>query len=281
MIPGEVTFLRPESLSEAAAAFVEAEARGLVPLYYGGGTEILSLARQGKVTAQVLIDLKSIAECRELCREDGEIVVGAALSLNEIIDSGLYPLLGAAAARVADHTVRNRLSLGGNLAGRLPYRETVLPLLVAEAHAELYGPGGLRREPVGRVFSRRLTLERGEFLVRVRVGAEALAAPHYHGRRERGPRVDYPLVTVCLLRVGSAVRLAVSGACGYPLRLEDLQIMLGESDPADCARAVVAELAGRIKGDFRASGEFRSFLLEELVREGIEGLCDKEPGGTG
>jgi len=287
MIPGTIEVLRPDTLSEAASAHAEAIGEGLDVHFYAGSTEILSLARQGRIRPEVLIDLKSIPECREAGMDGGELVMGAALCLNEVVEADLFPLLSAAAARVADHTVRNRLSLGGNIAGRLPYRETVLPLLAAEAEAELYGPEGWRRLPLRQVFSRRLNLSPGELLVRVRVSAEAAAAPWYHGRRERGTRVDYPLVTVCLLEARAGLALGISGACGYPLGPGELQAALeaglgdsaNQAGPADRARIVRAHLGGQIKGDFRASAEYRGFLLETLIREGLQRLSPGQAAG--
>jgi CO/xanthine dehydrogenase FAD-binding subunit len=276
----ELVFLRPESLNEAVEAFASADRDGLEPLYYGGGTEILTMSREGRIDPAVLVDLKAVGECRELGRDGDEVVFGAALSLNEVSESRLFPLLGAAASRVADHTVRNRLSLGGNVAGRLPYREAVLPLLAADAQVELVGPGGLRREPLRRVFQRRLRLERGELLARVRVPLSGVGARWFHGRRERGGRVDYPLATVCLLEAEGVLQLAVSGACDYPVGPDELRESLGRgtAEPSKVARSVAQHLRPKIREDLRASAEFREFLLEELIGEGLESLRD---GGQG
>jgi CO/xanthine dehydrogenase FAD-binding subunit len=86
-----------------------------------------------------VIDIKEISECRSAARQGEQVVLGAALSLNEVVDSKLFPLLSATCRRIADHTVRNRLTLGGNICGRLPYREAGLPLLVAGAQVEIAG----------------------------------------------------------------------------------------------------------------------------------------------
>jgi CO/xanthine dehydrogenase FAD-binding subunit len=277
LIPGDLTFLKPDSLAEAVEAFVRAEAEGSAPLYYAGGTEILTMAREGKIHPAVLIDLKAIPECRELGRDGDHLVIGAALSLNEVIEAELFPLLNATAARVADHTIRNRLSLGGNVAGRLPYRETALPLLAAQAEVEIHGPLGQRREPIERVFSRRLELARGELVVRVRVSGEAARSPWYHGRRERGTRVDYPLATVCLLELRGVLRAALSGACAYPLGPAELDSLLGDrsGDSGRRAARIVEHLGPRIKEDFRASAQYRSFLLELLFTEGLERISGR------
>ena len=87
--------------------------------------------------------------------------------------------------------------------------------------------------------------------------------------------MDYPLVTVCLLEAGGAPQLAVSGACAYPVGPEELQGPLdgGTAEPRRGARAVAEHLRERMREDFRASGEYRAFLLEELVLEALESVA--------
>ena len=142
MIPYDLVYLRPTRAGQAVQLFEQTRADGLEPAYYAGGTEILSFIRRNKIHPHVLIDIKGIPECRAVGRQGDQINFGAALTLNELIDADLFALLSAACRRIADHTVRNRLTLGGNICGRLPYREAVLPLLVGEAEAEIAGPTG-------------------------------------------------------------------------------------------------------------------------------------------
>ena len=274
MIPYDLVYQRPRTLEEAVRLFERNRADGLQPAYYAGGTEILSFIRQNRIRPDALIDIKEISECRSAGRKDGHVVLGAALSLNEVIDSGLFPLLSAACSRIADHTVRNRLTLGGNLCGRLPYREAVLPLLAAEAEAEVAGPAGSRWESLTGLFDKRLRLQPGHLLLRIRVQLEATRSPSFHGRRQRGTRVDYPLVTCCLLKMDGESRLAVSGACGYPVRDTAAEKLLNDSslDRREKIERVAAHYAPRIRGDFRASGEYRSFLFERILAEGLNEL---------
>ena len=274
MIPYDLVYLRPSSAAEAVRMFAQNREEGLEPAYYAGGTEILSFVRRNRIRPDTLIDIKEISECRSCGRQDGHVVLGAVLTLNEVIDSGLFPLLSVACGRIADHTVRNRLTLGGNICGRLPYREAVLPLLVAEAEAEIAGPAGCRWESLTGLFDKRLGLQPGEMLLRVRVGLEATRSRAFHGRRQRGTRVDYPLVTCCLLKMDGESRLALTGACGYPVRDPVAEKSL--SDPSldlqQKIERVAAHYAPRIRGDFRASGEYRSFLFDRILAEGLDEL---------
>jgi CO/xanthine dehydrogenase FAD-binding subunit len=271
MIPYDLVYLRPAGAGEAVHLFEQARRDGLDPAYYAGGTETLSFIRHNRIRPRALIDIKEISECREAVRKGNQLVFGAALSLNEVVDTGFFPLLSTTCRRIADHTVRNRLALGGNICGRLPYREAVLPLLAAEAEVEIAGPAGSRREPLAGRFHKRLRLEPGELLLRVLVPEEAAGAPWFHRRRQRGTRVDYPLLTCCVLEVSRTIRLAIGGACGYPVR--DRQVEKVLNDPSlhgrDRIEKTVAPFASRIRGDFRASAEYRRFLLARVLEEAL------------
>ena len=100
MIPYDLVYLRPSSAAEAVRLYEQNRADGLEPAYYAGGTEILSFIRQNRIRPGALIDIKEITECRSLGRQGEHIVLGAALSLNEVIDSELFPLLSAACGRM-------------------------------------------------------------------------------------------------------------------------------------------------------------------------------------
>jgi CO/xanthine dehydrogenase FAD-binding subunit len=115
-------------------------------------------------------------------------------------------------------------------------------------------------------------------LLRLRVGSEAIRSPAFHGRRQRGTRVDYPLVTCCLLKADRNIRLAVGGACGYPVRDTEAEMLL--TDPQLNRRQrveeVVAHYAPRIRGDFRASEEYRSFLLARILAQAVDELTGED-----
>lgn len=66
MVPFDFAYYRPQSIAEATALFAALERDGKRPLYYGGGTEIITLSRLNLVRTAAVIDIKSIPECRSL-----------------------------------------------------------------------------------------------------------------------------------------------------------------------------------------------------------------------
>ena len=264
MIPFDVVYRRPDSVEEAVAAW------RLLPetsLWYAGGTEIVTGARGGTYQAEALIDIKGLPECREtgLRREAGRdlLYFGAGLSLNEIVEVGHWPLLAKAARRVADHTTRNRLTLGGNVAGRLPWREALLPFLAAGGSAWLAAPsaaGGVERRqvPLAELHAKRLVFRPGEFLLGLSVPAEVADFPSYCERVTSGPEVDYPIIALCALASPGGRRFALSGYQDYPV--------LVETDSPSVASFPAA------RSDLRASGEYRAALLEGSLARAMEAL---------
>ncbi len=287
MIAYELEYLRPEMVEEAAAAFVAARDAGRNPCYLGGGTEVVTMARDGKVHADTLIELARLPDCRVLDRHEDETRFGAALTLNEVIEDGDCPLLSTVARAVADHTVRNSVTLGGNILGLLPYREAVLPFLLFDGRVEIAGPTGRRWELFPPLFDKRVRLKDGEFAIAFSLPRAARNAAYFYRRRERDSRVDYPLVALAMTRLQRELRFAVSGAFGYPLRRPAAERALTEFGPvraragagasadtryASAVSAALEALPQRYHADMRASAQYRRALLAHALEDGLREL---------
>ena len=178
---------------------------------------------------------------------------------------------------IADRTVRNRLTLGGNLAGLLPYREAALPLLLADATVLTVAPGADDRPPVRQerplraIFDKRLVLAPGELVLSFCVPLDAPEWPWSHYRRTRTGEVDYPLATVAMVHDGAGIRFAVSGAHPYPFRSDAVDALLSKDGAA--ALPAVLEALGPLRADARASLEYRVALLKNMIRAGLEDLA--------
>ncbi|MBM4236775.1 MAG: xanthine dehydrogenase, partial [Firmicutes bacterium] len=130
MIPFDFDYYLPQTAEEAVTLFTRLELDEKKPIYYAGGTEIITFCRQQTITPGALIDLKNIPETTVFEKVNDQLVIGANLSLSRIAEENHYPLLSVVVKKIADRTVRNRLTIGGNICGRLPYREALLPLLL-------------------------------------------------------------------------------------------------------------------------------------------------------
>ncbi len=278
MIPFDFEYYAPESVEEAAGLYAELAEKGKEPLYYSGGTEIVTFARAQTVKTGALVDIKGIPETTVLELDDEKLVLGANLTLTMLAEQDHFPLLAAVAGKVADRTVRNRLTLGGNICGRLPYREAILPLLAADAGVVLAGKDGSRSEPLGKLFDKRLKLEKGEMLVQLTVSLDELDQKGWNKRRVKHGPVDYPLLHLAGLQKNGRLALAVSGLCAFPFRSDELEKTLNDSGLSADERVEKSLdlLPGPVRSDEYGSDDYRRTLWQKDL---VEMLGEMEGAG--
>jgi hypothetical protein len=112
---------------------------------------------------------------------------------------------------VADHTIQRKITLGGNLAGTIIYRETSLPLLVCDSQAVIAGPHGIRQVPFSEIFQQRLYLQPAELLLQIIIDRSYLNLPYVHVKKVKQDKIDYPLLTLVAIVKDQRIRLAFSG----------------------------------------------------------------------
>jgi len=265
MIPFDFEYYLPQTAEEAVSLFTRLASEEKKPLYYAGGTEIITFCRQQKLEPGALIDLKNIPETNVFERNNDHLNVGANLSLSRIADENHYPLLAVIVKQIADRTVRNRLTLGGNCCGRLPYREALLPFLLTDAEVLLAGPEGRRTERVTTLFDKRMKLTKGELLVQFKVPEAKLNLPFHTRRRVKQGPVDYPLYHLGCIREDQELKLAVAGLCAFTFRSSDLEQVLNDRalNRSEAIGTMIAKLPGAIREDERGSAAYRKALFEK------------------
>ena len=267
MIPFEFIYCRPETLAEASGIFIQLKSEGRNPVYYAGGSEIITMCRAGSLYPDAVIDIKSIPECNLLEVKKNTLHIGAACSLNQIKESKMFPLLRLACGRIADHTNQCRITLGGNLCGTIMYRETSLPLLLSDAQVTLLGPQGRRTVAFQSIFPGRTQLKPGEFILQVHIPDWALNARHAHIKKTENEKIDYPLVSVAAIWKEDHLRIAFSGICSYPFRSEKIEAVLNDRRlPCDVrAEEATKLLPEAAYNDVGGSGAYRVFVLKNTL----------------
>jgi len=267
MIPFDFEYYRPDTAEEAVSTFAKLEAEGKEPVYYGGGSELISMARVGSRSFGAVVDLKNIPECRAMEDRGDHFYLGAGLTLSDLIEWNGFPLLSKTAGRIADHTMQCKITLGGNLAATIIYRETALPLLLSDAKLTFAGADGLKEYDMDTVFQERLLLPRGEFLAGVTLDKSCFSLPYFHEKKTRNEKIDYPLITAAGLKKGRTLRIAFSGLAAYPFRDAEVEKILNSSFHSRERRAdkVVKCLSDIIQSDLSGSAEYRRFVLKETI----------------
>lgn len=274
-------WLHPASLDEAVALLAgDPRARPLA-----GGTDLVVQLRDGRKSAEALVDLSHLG-LSGIHERDGGLEIGACTPMAEIaghpVVRGRFPALAEAAGLVGAWLIQNRATLGGNLANASPAADTVPPLMVAEALVSLAGPGGRRTLAVDELFlgPGRTVLSGGELIVSV-----LLPSPPAGRVVERfakvGPRREQIIAMVSLAGRAvvaadgtlGAVRLALGAVAPTPVRARRAEAYLAgrRPDPAMVREAVrMLELDVVPIDDVRAPASYRRIAAAVLLDRFLE-----------
>lgn len=274
MIPFDFDYYRPDSVEEAVKTHRKITEQGRRVIYYAGGTEVISQARVNQIRFDAVIDIKWIPECNILEFQKDKLVVGAAVTLTRISDSSLFPFLGAVCRKSADHTARDKITLGGNICGKSPYKEAVLPLLLTDSELIIAGENGIKSTPITQVFNEELKLNHGEFLMQVVVDKSNIDLPYINIKKTKQEKVDYPLVTAALTKRDRWIGAAFSGLCSYPFMLSSAEVELNsELAPLDAiVDNVFGYMPAPILDDMLGSSEYREFIARNVLSEALAKL---------
>jgi carbon-monoxide dehydrogenase medium subunit len=268
---------RPQSLEEATEL---ADRYGEDAAFYCGGTELLLLLKLGFASFGHLIDLKGVEELEGVRAEDGELVIGAAVTHRELERSDLVrerlPALATMERRVANLRVREVGTLGGNLCFSDPHSDPATFLLVLDAEVEhRRGGEAAGRTPISDfvVGPYQTSLGEGEVLTSVRIPELPRGAVVVHAKFAFHER---PTATVaCLARVveGEVVeaRVAVGSVGARPVRAPAAEQVLTGAPAEEIGTGLLAEAGERAAeaaapvDDATGSAEYKAQLVHVLV----------------
>ena len=113
-----------------------------------GGTDLCIQMMERKVTPEAVISLKNIAGLANIAEQDGYLLIGGACKFAQIEKSDViktkFNVLYEAVSRIGAPQIRNMATIGGNICNAAAAADTVGPLLVLEAEAEIASAAGTR-----------------------------------------------------------------------------------------------------------------------------------------
>lgn len=274
-------YIRPKSVGELVNLLAE---HGEDAKIFTGGTDLLVLMRDRIVRPKHLIDIKGIEELCELSHDGRGLRIGAAVTLNQLIESDVvkerFKALWDAARSMADPALRNRATLVGNICNASPASDTAPALLVLDAEVEVAGKDGERVIPIQEFFVgvKRTSLKPGEFVkaVRIQDPPEGTKSSYLKWGRTRGE--DLAVVGVAALVGNSGKKLvciALSSVAPTPLLIKEVgKIFEGggsAEEQIDRAVSLVAEKISPIT-DIRGGKEYRVHMAGVLTRRVLRQL---------
>lgn len=277
-------FLRPGSLSQLLCWLRQYPAAKLI----AGATEVgLEITKKFK-RLPILISLEAVAELREIAGTDSHWRIGAAATLSQIEEKVApeYPALGDMLRVFGSRQIRNRATMGGNLATASPIGDSAPVLLALDASLVLASAEGERTVSLQEFFTgyRRTALNPGEIIKTILIprslsnnGLERQCSWFkVSKRREMDISTVAGCFTVDLDKAGIVchARLAYGGVAATTVRARATeQALLGKPWTAETMQEVLPILRGEFEPitDVRGSADYRSGLIPALFEKFFTG----------
>ncbi|MBD3334760.1 MAG: 2Fe-2S iron-sulfur cluster binding domain-containing protein [Candidatus Eisenbacteria bacterium] len=259
-----------------------------------GATDVMTQRKMGVAAGGEPIDILRVPELHGVAVRDGAIELGAATTLAEIAaDASIgaaLPALREMALLFGAPAIRNRATLGGNLATASPAADAPPVLLALDAAVEIAGPAGRRSIAMNEFFAgyRTTVLAPGELSVKVRAPVPA------HGSYQRfykvGPRQAQAIAKVsaaCLARCDAGgrlrdVRLACGSVAPVPLRIDAaMEFLEGRMLSAAAAEEAARLVENAIQpiDDVRSTAAYRGQVAGNLVARFLNEMMEPRSQG--
>jgi carbon-monoxide dehydrogenase medium subunit len=243
---------RPATLQDAARLLAETKGTAYV---LAGGTDLLVRSKSDHFEADLMVDIKSIAELGSV-RETAEgFSIGAAVSCAALgrhaALKAAWPGVVEAANLIGSAQVQSRCTIAGNLCNASPAADSVPAMVAAGARAVIAGPAGIRTVPVEEVpvGPGKTSLGRGEIIVAIEIDKRPPRSGDAYLRFI--PRTEMDIAVV-----GAAVSLT-----------------LDETGAVQSARVALGAVAPTVRLVAEAADAIRGTRLEEAALERLAEVC--------
>lgn len=266
-------FSRPTTVARCLAILSEAPGARLI----SGGTDLMVEANLRGSRWAHLVSLEAIEELREFSDTADSVTIGAALPLNEI--AALWKLAPEVVHQwlglFASPPLRNRATLGGNLATASPIGDGAPLLLAFDARVHLASPRGRRTVPLQAFFTayRRTVLALDELILSIEIPKPLPEFVRFYKVAKR--RMDDISTVAAAMAMDwdsagriARVRFAFGGVASIPMRAASAEdAILGQRWNEQAVQRAEEALDRSLEpiSDHRASAEYRLAVSKSLL----------------
>jgi carbon-monoxide dehydrogenase medium subunit len=274
---------QPTTLKEASRLLKD---NGPGGRFLAGGTDLVIAMKEKGLVPKYVVDLKRIpglSGIRE--NSDGTISLGALTTMREIEVSPLikkkYPFLAQSAAEVGSIQIRNRATVGGNMANATPSADVAPALIALDATATIAGASGERTVPLEGFFRGpgQTVMAADEILTEISIpktGAQLVGEYIKFSPREM---MDLAYVGVAVVynlgakdKICTGVRIVLGAVAPTPIRARKAEAAL----EGQALTEVLAEKAGVISAaeskpisDVRSTADYRRAMVGAMTKRAL------------
>ncbi|HXY30205.1 MAG TPA: xanthine dehydrogenase family protein subunit M [Gemmatimonadaceae bacterium] len=289
MIPAPFDYHPASSLGEALTLL---ERYGDDAKVLAGGQSLLPILKLRLGRAGHLVDISRIAGLDYIKEDGGFLKIGAATREAELERSDVvrkkYPILDDTTAVIADPLVRNRATVGGNLAHGDPGNDHPATMLALGAQVVASGPKGERTIPIDKFFTGLFAtaLAPNEILTEIRVPTPPARSGGAYIKLERkvGDYATAGAAAQVTLSASGEVERAGIGLTNLgptPIEAVEAEKYLKGKKPDDAAISEAAKLAAKAAtptADRRGAVDYKREMARVLTARALKLAVQRATG---
>lgn len=275
MIPAAFDYQKAKTVDEAIAAL-----SGDVKILAGGHSLIPAMKLRMNRPSK-LVDITGLPALKGIREEDGELVIGAAVTYAAIANDKLIrnklPFFSEATSLIGDVQVRNHGTIGGSLAHADPAADWPALVLAADAAIEVQGSGGKRRIKASDFFTGLFStaLQDKEIItaIRIPVPPEGTKASY---QKFSQPASRFAIAGCAVMRFPDGkTNIAFTGVGENAFRDSNAENAvsgkpLNDDTISAAANAAIGNVT--VMGDHFASEEYRKHLAKVYLKKTLEAV---------
>jgi carbon-monoxide dehydrogenase medium subunit len=291
MIPPSFEYYAPTTVEEAIGLLKQLGPEAKI---LSGGMSLIPLMRLRLAAPRYLIDINRIAGLAYITEVDGFLRIGALTREAELESSDFlrskYPILVETASVIGDPLVRNRATIGGNLAHGDPANDHPATMMALAAEVIATGPTGERKIPTASFFTGfyATALDPDEILTEIRI---PIPPPHSGGtyvkmERKVGDFATAGIAAQLTLGTGDVceqVRIGLTNVGPAPIEARQAEeVIRGKKMEPEAIRraAQLAAEESQPSPDLRGSAEYKRDLVRVLTIRALNRALEQARRGT-
>jgi aerobic carbon-monoxide dehydrogenase medium subunit len=290
MYPPTFEYYAPATLEEAIGLLDQHAGEAKV---LAGGQSLIGMMKLRLAQPGALVDINRIPNLAYVREDDRFLRIGTLTRVNDLLRSTLvgqrYPILHDAAREIADPTVRNWGTVGGNAAHGDPGNDLPACFLAMDAEFQAQGPKGSRTVAARQFYQDSFVtaLAPNEVLTEVRVPVAATGSGSAYSKMERkvgdfaiaavaahvalGPKGTITNAGIGLTNVGPTALFASAASSG-------LVGGTGAASEIDAAANLAADAASPV-ADNRGPVAFKKEMVRVWTRRTLRRALERARGG--
>jgi aerobic carbon-monoxide dehydrogenase medium subunit len=275
-------FYQPATLAEASRLLKD---NGPGGRFLAGGTDLVIAMKEKGLLPKYIVDLKRVPGLSGIRENaEGTITIGALTTMYTIETSPVitkrYPFLAQSAAEVGSIQIRNRATIGGNMANATPSADVAPSLIALDATAKIASAAGDRTLPMEEFFRGpgQNAMNPDEILTEITIPK---TSPQLIGEYIKfSPRdmMDLAYIGVAVAynlasdKKCSGVRIVLGAVAPTPIRAKNSEVLLeGKVLTEELAAKVGDEAAQESKpiSDVRSSADYRRAMVGVMTKRAI------------